>query len=208
MAKEPKPKKEKSKKKSGRKEDPILDNPTVKGALSRLGLRAPTSATAIITATATANVEAEQVWNVWKEIEKWGTWGKPIFESGKWTSDRHEWTPGAKFEYKVNWGFPFGSKIAKEVVKEVVPGMSASWWKSFHEVKSCRLWFFEPSANGKTTFTVTEVMWGFVVFWAKLFGARKRWEKQFKMAVDALAKAAERAEASTPTGTTPTGVSS
>ena len=182
------------------------EQPTIKGALGRLGMTGPNLATLMISASVKTKASPEAVWETWRQIELWSSWGKPLIANARWLEGR-EWEVGTKIEQTNVWGFPFGRTVAIDIVKEVNHGQSVSWWKSAKGIRSCHIWFFEPLREGGTRIVKTEVFVGFTILLNKLVIKRK-WKALFQESVDGLAKAVERAEARVPAGTAPEPTSS
>src|SRR4029077_2734052 len=101
----------------------LHEQPTIKGALGRLGMVGPNLATLMISASVKTKASPEAVWETWSQIEKWSNWGKPLISSARWLEGR-EWEVGTKIEQINTWGFPFGRTVAIDTVKEVNPGQS------------------------------------------------------------------------------------
>jgi len=177
----------------------LHEQPTIKGALGRLGMMGPNLATLMISASVKTKASPEAVWETWSQIEKWSSWGKPLVSSARWLEGR-VWEVGTKIEQINTWGFPFGRTVAIDTVKEVNPGQSVSWWKSAKGIRSCHIWFFEPLREGGTRIVKTEVFVGFTILLNKPFIKRK-WKALFQESVEGLAKAVERADARVPAGT-------
>jgi uncharacterized membrane protein len=171
----------------------VNDAPTVKGALGRMGMRSPNMATLVVSASATTSLPTQQLWNTWAQLERWPSWSQSLYCSARWLEKR-DWEVGAKFEQVINYGFPLGKAVSLDVVKEVNPGQSVSWWKSANGVKSCHIWFFEPTREGGTRVTKTEVFVGPVIWLSKPL-LKKRLQASFQACVEGLIKAAERGDA-------------
>lgn len=166
------------------------DDPTVRGALGRLGLRQPTPSTMVVTASRQTSLSPEVIWKAWSNLEAWPRWSKPILQSARWLEGR-TWEVGSKFEQTRNLGAPVGRQVTVETVREVNQGQSVSWWEGTGGMKSCHLWFFEPLADGGTMVHETEVFVGFLPLLFKLV-MRGRLRNMFQESVDGLIKHAER----------------
>ncbi len=177
----------------------VHEQPTIKGALGRLGMTQPHVGTLMISASTKTKAAPEDVWRTWSEIENWPKWGNPFIVNSRWL-ERREWEVGAKFEQAHQWGFPFFHTVSIDIVKEVNPGQSVSWWKSAKGIRSCHIWFFEPLREGGTRIVKTEVFVGFSIWLFKPL-LKKKWSKFFQDTVNGLARSAERAERPVESGT-------
>lgn len=166
------------------------EDPTIKGALGRIGMQRPTPSTLVIVATAETNLTPEEVWEAWSKLEEWPRWCKPMLQSARWLENR-TWEVGSKFEQKRSLGAPIGTQLTVETVREVNPGQSVAWWDGTGPYKNCHLWFFEPMPTGGTRIHKTEVFVGFLFFMFKPF-IKGGLTRSFKEAVDGLVKHAER----------------
>jgi hypothetical protein len=170
----------------------MVDAPTVKGALSRLGLHHPTAKTLIVHHSETTDVPTAKLWAVLEDVDQWSRWSKPIHERARWLEKR-TFEFGARFEQVRHKGFPIGRQVTVETVREVNPGSSVAWWGGEGGLTSCRIWLFETQPDGSTRVSSTEVYQSFLVMIAKPV-LRKRWNRLNKLSVDGLIERAKRAQ--------------
>lgn len=168
----------------------IEENPSVKGALSRLGMSHAGPATIIVHGAAITNASPQEVWDVWSQMEKWPQWMGFLVSSSRWLEKR-SFEVGARFEMVRHFGFPIGRQVTVSTVREVTPGSGCAWWDGEGGMRSCQIWLFEPTADGRTRIQCTEVFVGFMVFFAKPI-VRRRWNKRFRKAVEGLAEAVKK----------------
>lgn len=166
-------------------------NPTIRGALVRLGLTSLGPATLAIVATKETSLSPEQVWETWSKIDQWTRWSKPLHENARWLEGR-TWEVGSKFQQIRSFGAPVGKQVTVETVREVNPGQSVSWWGGKGgSMKTCHLWFFEALPDGGTRVHSTEIFLGPIVLIFR-FLLKSNVQKMFKASVEGLIKTAER----------------
>lgn len=175
-----------------KKQEATNEDPTIKGALGRLGMQRTTPATLVIVATAETSLSPETVWAAWSKIEDWPRWSKPMLQSARWLEGR-TWVVGSKFEQVRSLGAPIGRQVTVETVREVNPGQSVAWWEGTGPFKTCHLWFFEPLSSGGTRIHKTEVFIGMLFLMFKPL-LRRGLTQQFTEAVQGLVKFAERSQ--------------
>ncbi len=166
-------------------------DPTVRGALARLGLTSTGPSILAVSASTQTNIDTEQVWQTWSKLEQWPRWAKPLITTARWLDGRH-WEVGAQFELVRSLGFPIGRQVTVETVREVNQHQSVAWWGGKGgSLKTCQLWYFESLPEGGTQVHVTEIFVGPLVFLFRIFlkGALTR---GYQEAVEGLVKAAER----------------
>ncbi len=169
----------------------IETDPTVRGALGRMGMTQVGAATLAVTVSKDCALSPEVIWNTWCQIEQWPRWSKPLHQGARWLEGR-DWVVGARFEQIRSLGAPIGRQVTVETVREVNPSQSVGWWDGKGGIKSCHMWFFEPLPDGGTRIHKTEVFVGFLIFLFKPL-LRKTLTKSFEEAVDGLIRYAERA---------------
>lgn len=167
------------------------NEPTVRGALSRLGLTQATGSTVIVHHQEITDVPAAKLWEAFADVDKWAKWSKPLHERARWLEKR-SLEFGARFEQVRHMGFPIGRQVTVETVREVSPGNSVSWWDGEGGLKSCRIWHFETMSDGRTRISSTEVFRSFLVVLAKPI-LRKRWNRLNEASVKGLIEFAKKA---------------
>ena len=170
----------------------VTEDPTIKGALGRIGMQRPTPSTLVVVATADTSLSPEAVWEVWSKIDEWPRWGKPLMQGARWLEGR-TWEVGSKFEQTRALGAPIGRQVTVETVREVNPGQSVAWWDGTGPFRTCHLWFFEPLPSGGTRIHKTEVFLGFLMLLFKPI-LRRGLTHQFEEVVQGLVKHAERSQ--------------
>jgi hypothetical protein len=171
-------------------QEPQQEDPTIRGALGRLGMMHPTAATLVVVASKETKLPPEVIWKAWSNLEQWPRWSKPLVQSARWLEGR-DWQVGSKFELTRSLGAPVGRQVSVETVREVNPGQSVGWWEGKSAMKGCHLWFFEPLPEGGTRIHKTEVFIGMIPFLFKPI-MRRSIKKLFEEAIDGLIKYAER----------------
>jgi len=156
--------------------------------LERVGASSPDWQTAIVTASAVADVPLERLWTVWSKLEDWPAWSGGLIESAHWTQGA-EWTEGAQFQQVLHLRFPIGRYTSRETVHVAKPGESVAWWNTSRGVKYCHTWTFEALSLTRTRITDSDVFHG------RLAGVLKglltrAWERSFQSSVDGLIRRA------------------
>ena len=160
------------------------DDPNVRIALEQIGLSTPGGSTLILSAEKEAAIPSPVLWATWSRLEDWPSWSRPLHVSAHWLNEP-EWKTGAKFEQKLNLGFPVGEVVSLEEVGPITKGRRAMWSKNENGIKSCHIWSFERLPEGKTRVSNIEVFQGFKVALIRPFVAR-RWQQMFQASVDGL----------------------
>lgn len=166
-------------------------DPTIRGALARLGLTSASASCLAVTSTKDTNLPPDVVWETWSHLEQWSRWSKPLLISARWLEGR-TWEVGAQFEQTRAMGAPIGRQVTVETVREVNPGQSVAWWDGKGgSIRTCKVWYFELLPDGGTRVHCTGVFVGPLVFLFK-FALRKNLQRGFDSAVEGLIKSAER----------------
>jgi Polyketide cyclase / dehydrase and lipid transport len=169
----------------------VENEPAVKGALSRLGLATPTTTTVVVHHQVITDIPAAKLWEALEDIDRWPRWSKPWHERARWLEKRN-FEFGARFEQVRHQGFPIGRQVTVETVREVSPGTSVAWWDNEGGIKSCRIWHFETTQDGKTRVSSTEVFRSILLLVPRPL-LIKRWNRLNKMSVEGLVEFAKRA---------------
>ncbi|MFI5174373.1 MAG: hypothetical protein ACHQKY_05920 [Terriglobia bacterium] len=164
-------------------------DPNVRMALEKVGLTTPGWDTLIVSAEKEAAIPAPVLWAMWSRLEEWPAWSRPLHVSARWVNEA-EWKTGAKFEQKLNLGFPVGEVVSLEEVGPVTKGRRAMWSKDENGIKSCHIWFFERLPDGRTRVGNTEVFQGKKIGLIRPLVAR-RWQRMFQASVEGLVQRAQ-----------------
>ncbi|MGB7620828.1 MAG: hypothetical protein WBN92_00605 [Terriglobia bacterium] len=164
-------------------------DPNVRMALEKVGLTTPGWDTLIVSAEKEAAIPAPVLWATWSRLEEWPAWSRPLHVSARWVTEA-EWKTGAKFEQKLNLGFPVGEVVSLEEIGPVTKGRRAMWSKDENGIKSCHIWFFERLPDGRTRVGNTEVFQGKKIGLIRPFVA-KRWQRMFQASVEGLVQRAQ-----------------
>jgi hypothetical protein len=168
-----------------------VQDPTIRGALARLGLPSASGKVLAVTASADTKLDPEHVWATWSKLDQWPRWSKSFVSASRWLEGR-KWEVGAQFELVRTLGFPIGRQVTVETVREVNEGTSVAWWDGKGgSFRTCHIWFFESLPEGGTRIHSTEVLVGWVVALFKPL-MRRTLTRSFEEATQALARAAER----------------
>jgi hypothetical protein len=160
----------------------------VRIALEQVGLTTPGWSTLIVSAEKEAAIPSPVLWATWSRLEDWPAWSRPLHVSARWVNEA-EWKTGAKFEQKLNLGFPVGEVVSLEEVGPVSKGRRVMWSKNENGIKSCHIWFFERLPDGRTRVSNTEVFEGTKVGLIRPLVA-KRWQRMFQASVEGLVERA------------------
>ncbi len=150
--------------------------------------------TLVVSGAADTAVPAEDLWEVWSDLEHWPLWS-PLHQSVT-RARPGALAVGAVFDQQIDLGFPLGTSTEHVTIAELEPARSASWAGDASGVRSCHQWSFTPLPGGGTRVRNTEAFAGLPVALIRpLVGGR--WNRAFQAAVDGLIRrAADETEAS------------
>ncbi len=121
-------------------------------------LSSPTWRTLIMSGSKKISDSPERIWNTWADISLWSTWSTPLHVSAQWNNEPG-WKENNTFKQSLNLGLPF-TLSSEERIRVVIDQRQAAWWKNEYGIKSCQVWSFIPTEDGKTIVNTTVVLHG------------------------------------------------
>ena len=144
--------------------------------------------TLLLAGSGRTDASATRLWDVLADVEGWPRWS-PLHSAARW-AEGDSLSVGARFEQRLELGFPVGRSTEHVTLAFADPGRRAGWVGDNNGVHSCHLWTFAPAVGGGTAVSNVEALSGLGIALVRPLVAA-RWRRQFQAAVDGLIATAE-----------------
>jgi polyketide cyclase/dehydrase/lipid transport protein len=151
--------------------------------LGRIGKSAAGWDTLVVRGSAEATEQAEDLWAVWADVERWPAWS-PLHRRVT-RKEAGALAAGATFRQEIQLGFPVGTTSETVTLTVLEPARRAVWEGKANGIRNCHLWTFSPLPGGGTRIENIEVFAGLPVGLLRPVVTR-RWNRAFQVAVDGL----------------------
>lgn len=151
--------------------------------LERTGQARANWKTLVVTGSAVSEIPVSRLWETWTELERWPQWS-PLHQATTWVAGG-SFTVGARFDQRLDLGFPVGTTTGHVTLDLVEPARRVSWSGDDNGLRSCHLWQFTALPDGSTEVSNVEVFSGTALGLIRPLVAR-RWRRRFQAAVDGL----------------------